>query len=82
MINPVENPVAFTLIFLLVPFVHEVGFYFAHRFLHWPPSTELRIRFIIEQTRTLVWTFYASNRTRDLFFLCPDLLCYTCTPSI
>ena len=36
-INPVENPVAFTLIFLLVPFVHEVGFYFAHRFLHWPP---------------------------------------------
>ena len=37
MINPVENPVAFTLIFLLVPFVHEVGFYFAHRFLHWPP---------------------------------------------
>ena len=36
-INPVENPVAFILIFLLVPFVHEVGFYFAHRFLHWPP---------------------------------------------
>ena len=36
-ISPVENPMTFTLIFLLVPFVHEVGFYFAHRFLHWPP---------------------------------------------
>jgi len=37
MINPVENTLAFTLIFFLVPFVHEVGFYFAHRLLHWPP---------------------------------------------
>ena len=37
MINPVDSPVAFIALFFLVPFVHEVGFYFAHRFLHWPP---------------------------------------------
>ncbi len=37
MINPAENPVAFIALFFLVPFVHEVGFYFAHRSLHWPP---------------------------------------------
>ena len=23
--------------FFLVPFIHEVGFYFAHRLMHWPP---------------------------------------------
>ena len=37
MINPAENPVGFVALFFLVPFVHEVGFYFAHRSLHWPP---------------------------------------------
>ena len=37
MINPSEHPVGFVALFLLVPLVHEVGFYFAHRFLHWPP---------------------------------------------
>ena len=37
MISPSENPVGFVALFFLVPFVHEVGFYFAHRSLHWPP---------------------------------------------
>ena len=37
MVNPSENPLSFMALFFLVPFVHEVGFYFAHRFLHWPP---------------------------------------------
>ncbi|MEE3091883.1 MAG: sterol desaturase family protein, partial [Pseudomonadota bacterium] len=37
MVNPSENPLGFIALFFLVPFVHEVGFYFAHRFLHWPP---------------------------------------------
>ena len=37
LINPSEHPVVFVALFFLVPFVHEVGFYFAHRFLHWPP---------------------------------------------
>ncbi len=37
MIHPSENPLGFVAVFFLVPFVHEVGFYFAHRLLHWPP---------------------------------------------
>jgi sterol desaturase/sphingolipid hydroxylase (fatty acid hydroxylase superfamily) len=37
MINPSEHPVGFVALFFLVPLVHEVGFYFAHRLLHWPP---------------------------------------------
>lgn len=32
-----EHPVGFIAVFFLVPFIHEVGFYLAHRFLHWPP---------------------------------------------
>jgi len=41
MINPAESPVGFVALFFLVPFVHEVGFYFAHRLLHWPPLYRL-----------------------------------------
>ena len=37
MINFANNPVGFIALFFLVPFIHEVGFYFAHRLLHWPP---------------------------------------------
>jgi len=37
MISPTENPLGFVALFFVVPFVHEVGFYFAHRLLHWPP---------------------------------------------
>ncbi|WP_421724625.1 sterol desaturase family protein [Bauldia sp.] len=36
-----EYPVLFVAIFFLVPFIHEVGFYFAHRLLHWPPLYKL-----------------------------------------
>ncbi len=32
-----EHPVGFIALFFLVPFIHEVGFYIAHRSLHWPP---------------------------------------------
>jgi sterol desaturase/sphingolipid hydroxylase (fatty acid hydroxylase superfamily) len=32
-----EHPVGFIAVFFLVPFIHEVGFYIAHRSLHWPP---------------------------------------------
>lgn len=36
-VDPSQNMVGFVALFFLVPFIHEVGFYFAHRFLHWPP---------------------------------------------
>lgn len=37
MISYASNPIGFIALFFLVPFIHEVGFYFAHRLLHWPP---------------------------------------------
>ncbi len=36
-----DQPIGFILLFFLVPFIHEVGFYFAHRSLHWPPLYKL-----------------------------------------
>ena len=36
-INYNENPIGFIALFLLIPFIHEIGFYFCHRALHWPP---------------------------------------------
>ena len=36
MIGFAENPVGFVAVFFLVPLIHEVGFYFAHRLLHVP----------------------------------------------
>lgn len=36
MISFAEHPVGFIALFFLVPFIHEVGFYFAHRLLHFP----------------------------------------------
>ena len=41
MINISEHPIGFIALFFLVPFIHEVGFYCAHRTLHWPPLYRL-----------------------------------------
>jgi sterol desaturase/sphingolipid hydroxylase (fatty acid hydroxylase superfamily) len=36
MITFEEHPIWFVALFMIVPFIHEVGFYFAHRFIHFP----------------------------------------------
>jgi len=41
MIDIQESPILFVAIFFVVPFIHEVGFYFAHRLLHWAPLYRL-----------------------------------------
>lgn len=40
MISFADHPVGFVALFFLVPFIHEVGFYFAHRLMHWSPLYE------------------------------------------
>ena len=35
MISIAEHPIGFVALFFLVPLIHEVGFYFAHRLLHY-----------------------------------------------
>jgi sterol desaturase/sphingolipid hydroxylase (fatty acid hydroxylase superfamily) len=36
MISFADHPVWFVAVFLIVPLIHEVGFYFAHRLVHFP----------------------------------------------
>jgi sterol desaturase/sphingolipid hydroxylase (fatty acid hydroxylase superfamily) len=36
MISYEENPIWFIALFFIVPFIHEVSFYFAHRLIHFP----------------------------------------------
>lgn len=41
MITFASNPVWFVAVFFLVPLIHEVGFYFCHRLLHFSPLYEV-----------------------------------------
>jgi len=41
MISFAAHPIGFVALFLLVPLIHEVGFYFCHRLLHVSPLYEL-----------------------------------------
>jgi len=41
MIAFADHPVGFIAVFFVVPFVHEAGFYFAHRLLHFPKLYEV-----------------------------------------
>jgi sterol desaturase/sphingolipid hydroxylase (fatty acid hydroxylase superfamily) len=41
MISFADHPIGFVALFFLVPFIHEVGFYFAHRLLHTPVLYEV-----------------------------------------
>ena len=78
MISPTENTLAFIALFFLVPFVHEVGFYFIHRFLHWPPL--YRIAHYFHKTiRPLVWPVNTSIWCLHLFLLDPRFFIRTRT---
>ncbi len=51
-----DHPVGFLLLFFLVPLVHEVGFYFAHRSLHWPPLYQLAHKLHHRNTNPGPWS--------------------------
>jgi sterol desaturase/sphingolipid hydroxylase (fatty acid hydroxylase superfamily) len=73
-ISPVENPVAFTLIFFLVPFVHEVGFYFAHRFLHWPPLYRIAHKLHHRNTNPGPWSGLSMHPIEHVIYFAPSLI--------
>jgi sterol desaturase/sphingolipid hydroxylase (fatty acid hydroxylase superfamily) len=80
MINPAENLVWFVAIFFLVPFIHEVGFYSAHRLLHWPPLYEVAHKLHHRNTNPGPWSGLSMHpiehviyfSTILLFFLIPS----------
>jgi sterol desaturase/sphingolipid hydroxylase (fatty acid hydroxylase superfamily) len=74
MISPVENPLAFTAIFFIVPFVHEVGFYFAHRFLHWPPLYRIAHKLHHRNTNPGPWSGLSMHPIEHVIYFAPTLI--------
>ena len=70
----------FIALFFLVPFIHEVGFYFAHRLLHWPPLYEVAHKLHHRNTNPGPWSGLSMHpiehviyfSTILLFFLIPS----------
>ena len=74
MISPVENPLAFTAIFFIVPFVHEVGFYFAHRFLHWPPLYRIAHKLHHRNTNPGPWSGLSMHPIEHVIYFTSTLI--------
>lgn len=80
MISFSDNTVAFIALFFLVPFIHEVGFYCAHRLLHWPPLYRIAHRLHHRNTNPGPWSGLSMHpiehviyfSTILLFFLIPS----------
>ena len=74
MINPSENPVGFAALFFLVPFIHEVGFYFAHRLLHWPPLYRVAHRLHHRNVNPIPWSGLSMHPIEHLIYFSTILL--------
>jgi sterol desaturase/sphingolipid hydroxylase (fatty acid hydroxylase superfamily) len=75
-----SNPVWFIALFCLIPFIHEVGFYCAHRLLHWPPLYRVAHRLHHRNTNPGPWSGLSMHpiehmiyfSTIALFFVIPS----------
>jgi len=80
MIEFSTHPVGFIALFFLVPFIHEVGFYFAHRLLHWTPLYEMAHKLHHRNVNPGPWSGLSMHplehviyfSTIALFFLIPS----------
>ena len=80
MLNLMDNPVSMLAIFFLVPLIHEVGFFFVHRLLHWPPLYEIAHKLHHRNTNPGPWSGLSMHpiehalyfSTVMLFFLVPS----------
>lgn len=74
MINYSENPFGFIALFFLVPFIHEVGFYFAHRFLHWPPLYKIAHKLHHRNTNPGPWSGLSMHPIEHVIYFSTILL--------
>lgn len=73
-ISPSENPVVFVLIFFLVPVIHEAGFYFVHRLLHWPPLYRVAHKLHHRNTNPGPWSGLSMHPIEHLMYFSTILL--------
>jgi sterol desaturase/sphingolipid hydroxylase (fatty acid hydroxylase superfamily) len=74
MVTISANPVGFVLLFFLVPFIHEVGFYFAHRSLHWPPLYKLAHKLHHRNTNPGPWSGLSMHPIEHIIYFSTILL--------
>lgn len=74
MINPSENPVGFVAVFFLVPLIHEVGFYFAHRLLHWPPLYRVAHKLHHRNVNPIPWSGLSMHPIEHIIYFSTILL--------
>ena len=73
-VNFGENPVGFVALFFLVPFIHEVGFYFGHRLLHWPPLYRVAHKLHHRNVNPGPWSGLSMHPLEHVVYLSPILL--------
>ncbi len=74
MIGFAESPVAFVALFFLVPFIHEVGFYFAHRLLHVPALYEFAHKLHHRNVNPGPWSGLSMHPVEHLIYFSTILL--------
>jgi sterol desaturase/sphingolipid hydroxylase (fatty acid hydroxylase superfamily) len=74
MIDPVAHPFGFTALFFVVPVIHEAGFYFAHRLLHWGPLYQLAHKLHHRNTNPGPWSGLSMHPIEHLIYFSTILL--------
>lgn len=69
-----EHPVGFVALFFLVPLIHEVGFYFAHRLLHWPPLYRIAHKLHHRNTNPGPWSGLSMHPIEHVLYFSTILL--------
>lgn len=69
-----NNPLGFVALFFLVPFIHEVGFYFAHRSLHWPPLYRVAHKLHHRNTNPGPWSGLSMHPIEHIIYFSSILL--------
>lgn len=69
-----QNPIGFVALFFLVPFIHEVGFYFAHRLLHWRPLYEVAHKLHHRNVNPGPWSGLSMHPIEHLIYFSTILL--------
>lgn len=73
-ISPSESPVIFLLLFFLVPVIHEAGFFFVHRLLHWPPLYKVAHALHHRNTNPGPWSGLSMHPIEHVLYFCTILL--------
>ena len=74
MITFAEHPVGFIAVFFVVPFVHEVGFYLAHRLLHFPLLYEVAHKLHHRNVNPGPWSGLSMHPIEHLIYFSSILL--------